>query len=66
MYVLVQAQFDDLREVHERLRVESAAEIRRLRREAREGSKAAEIEAVTAGETAEEVSCKGWYTCISS
>lgn len=50
-----QAQLDDLREAHERLRLESASEIRKLRREAREGAKAVEEAAMTAGEAEDQV-----------
>lgn len=45
-----QTQLDDLREAHERLRLDSASEIRKLRREAREGAKVVEVASITAGE----------------
>ncbi|CAM9602017.1 unnamed protein product, partial [Pylaiella littoralis] len=49
-YEELQTQLDDLREAHERLRLDSASEIRKLRRDAREGAKAVEMAASTAGE----------------
>eukprot|EP00903_Cladosiphon_okamuranus_P009943 g9436.t3 len=54
-YEELQTQLDDLREAHERLRLESASEIRRLRREAREGAKAVEEAAITAREAEDQV-----------
>lgn len=50
-----QTQLDDLREAHERLRLESASEIRKLRREAREGAKAVQDAVMTAGEAEDQV-----------
>ncbi|CAN0261146.1 unnamed protein product, partial [Ectocarpus fasciculatus] len=49
-YEELQSQLDDLRDAHERLRLESASEIRKLRREAREGAKTVEVAANTAGQ----------------
>ncbi|CAB1102836.1 unnamed protein product [Ectocarpus sp. CCAP 1310/34] len=50
-----QSQLDDLRDAHERLRLESASEIRKLRREAREGAKTVEMAARTASQAEEQV-----------
>lgn len=57
MFILfaAQTQLDDLQESHERLRVDSAAEIRKLKREAREATKAADVESTRAAEAADEV-----------
>ena len=52
---IVQAQLDELRETHERLQLDSAAEIRKLRREAREAIKTAHAEAAAAEEAADQV-----------
>ncbi|CAN0118526.1 unnamed protein product, partial [Ectocarpus sp. 8 AP-2014] len=49
------SQLDDLRDAHERLRLESASEIRKLRREAREGAKTVEMAASTAGQAEDQV-----------
>ncbi|CAM9726775.1 unnamed protein product, partial [Ectocarpus sp. 4 AP-2014] len=54
-YEELQSQLDDLRDAHERLRLESASEIRKLRREAREGAKTVEMAASTAGQAEEQV-----------
>lgn len=58
-----QTRLDDLREAHERLRLESASEIRRLRREAREGAKAVENAVVAAGEADDQVQYR-YHTAI--
>lgn len=50
-----QAQFDDLQEAHSNLRADSVAEIRRLRREAREVAKAAEEQSRQADEAMDQV-----------
>ncbi|CBJ32202.1 protein required for templated centriole assembly [Ectocarpus siliculosus] len=49
------SQLDDLRDAHERLRLESTSEIRKLRREAREGAKTVEMAASTAGQAEDQV-----------
>ena len=46
---------DDLQESHERLRVDSAAEIRKLKREMKEGVKAMDLESTRAAEATDEV-----------
>ncbi|CAM9760502.1 unnamed protein product, partial [Scytosiphon promiscuus] len=53
-YEELQAQLDDLRVAHERLRLDSASEIRKLRREAREGAKAVEMGADATGRAEEQ------------
>ncbi|CAM9133054.1 unnamed protein product, partial [Ectocarpus sp. 6 AP-2014] len=49
------SQLDDLRDAHERLRLESASEIRKLRRDAREGARTVEMAASTAGQAEDQV-----------
>ena len=52
---MVQAELNDLRETHERLQIDSAAEIRKLIREAREATRTARSEASAAAEEADQV-----------
>ncbi|CAM9097074.1 unnamed protein product, partial [Ascophyllum nodosum] len=53
-YEELQAHLDDLQESHERLRVDSAAEIRKLKREIKEGVKAMDLESTRAAEATDE------------